>query len=169
MVFGSSSLAKTDIKPYCVIKPCLNKHSLETKILLTFLTIFLFLVCRSVFILFTPTMPCCSFNFPLYLQLPSSLASLMLISSAVSCLMETSFMADSKCICGVPHSSVREISAEWITLAFSTGAVLRLTFDGVISRGYKFNHSGWFRVSLCAYVWIWACPRSYCLNGNSGP
>lgn len=46
-------------------------------------------------------------------------------------------MADSKCICGVAHSSVREISAEQITLAFSTNSVSWLTFDGEISRGRK--------------------------------
>ena len=55
-------------------------------------------------------------------------------------------MADSKCVCEVAHSSVREISAERITLAFSTNAVLWLTFDGEISRGCKFNHFGRFNV-----------------------
>lgn len=73
-------------------------------------------------------------------------------------------MADSKCVCGVAHSSVREISAERITLAFSTDAVLWLTFDGEISRGCKFNHSG--RFSVCVSIFV--CP-TVCLNANSGP
>lgn len=112
--------------------------------------------------------------FIFHLLLPFSLFLLMLFSSAVSSLMETSFMADSKCICGVPRSSVREISAERITLAFSTDAVLWLTFDGEINRGCKFNHSGRLGVHgcvlyVCVYAWIWVRPGSVCLNANSGP
>lgn len=106
-----------------------------------------------------------SFPFTSHLVFKSFLLSLMLSSSPLSSLMETSFMADSKCIRGVPHSSVREISAERITLAFSTNAVLWLTFDGEISRGCKFNHSGSVCVCVCGHV----CLRSVCLNANSGP
>lgn len=76
-------------------------------------------------------------------------------------------MADSKCVCGVAHSSVREISAERITLAFSTNALLWLTFDGEISRGCKFNHSGRFSVYVC--VSVCASQITVCLNANSGP
>lgn len=89
----------------------------------------------------------------LYFYLPSLLSPPPFhipSSSPLPSLMETSFMADSKCVCGVAHSSVREISAERITLAFSTNAVPWLTFDGEISRGCKFNHSGRFSVCVCA-------------------
>lgn len=89
----------------------------------------------------------------------------ILSSSPLLSLMETSFMADSKCVCGVTHSSVREISAERITLAFSTNGVLWLTFDGEISRGCKFNHSG--RFSVCVSVCV--SQITVCLNANSGP
>lgn len=74
-------------------------------------------------------------------------------------------MADSKCVCGVAQSSVREISAERITLAFSTNAVLWLTFDGEISRGCKFNHFGRFSVYVCICV----SQITVCLNANGGP
>ncbi len=79
---------------------------------------------------------------------------LILSSSPLRSLMETSFMADSKCVCGVAHSSVREISAERITLAFSTNAVLWLTFDGEISHGCKFNHSDSVCMCVCVCVFV---------------
>lgn len=64
--------------------------------------------------------------------------------------METSFTADSKCVCGATHCSVREISAERIAEAFSTNIVPWLTFYGEISPPSTFNHPGSF--SMCVYV-----------------
>lgn len=80
-------------------------------------------------------------------------------------LMETSFTADSKCVCGVAHSSVREISAERIAAAFSTNTAPRLTFYGEISPSRTFNHPGRFGGRVCA----WTTQIVVCLNANSGP
>lgn len=80
-------------------------------------------------------------------------------------LMETSFTADSKCVCGVAHSSVREISAERIAAAFSTNTGPRLTFYGEISPSHTFNHPGRLGACVCA----WTAQIAVCLNANSGP
>lgn len=66
--------------------------------------------------------------------------------------METSFTADSKCVCRASHSSVREISAERIAVAFSTNTAPRLTFYGEISPPSTFNHPSSSSVCVCMYV-----------------
>lgn len=97
----------------------------------------------------------CKWNIQLLLWWRSAPFTSQSVSNAVlHSLMETSFMADSKCVCGAARSSVREISSKQMAAAFSTNTMPRLTFYGEISPPSTFNHPSSFSVCVC--------PRSPC-------